>query len=203
MAGTDPAPYLLALRLAGRRVTIIGGGAVAARRIPALLDSGAEVVVISPEVSPALAELAAAGRIGWARRGYVPGDCADSWLVGACTSDPEINAAVAAEADAARIWCVRADDGAASRALTPASGHAGGVRVGVLSGDPRYSAGLRDAIIWGLTSGAIAAPRGRIRPGTRPTPCRRRRRGATAAACPARSFAAAWRWSAAGRATQG
>jgi uroporphyrin-III C-methyltransferase/precorrin-2 dehydrogenase/sirohydrochlorin ferrochelatase len=165
MAGTDPAPYLLALRLAGRRVTIIGGGAVAARRIPALLDSGAVVVVISPEVSPALAELAAAGRIGWARRGYVPGDCADSWLVSACTSDPEINAAVAAEADAARIWCVRADDGAASRALTPASGHAGGVRVGVLSGDPRYSAGLRDAIIWGLTSGAIAAPRGRIRPG--------------------------------------
>ena len=165
MAGTDPAPYLLALRLAGRRVTIIGGGAVAARRIPALLDSGAEVVVVSPEVSPAVAELAAAGRIGWARRGYAPGDCAGSWLVSACTSDPQINAAVAAEADAARIWCVRADDGTASRALTPASGHLGSVRVGVLSGDPRYSAGLRDVIIWGLTSGAIAAPRGRIRPG--------------------------------------
>src|SRR5262249_14720740 len=81
MAGPDPAPCLLALRLAGRRVTIIGGGAVAARRIPALLDAGAEVVVVSPEVSPALAELAAAGRIGWARRGYAPGDCADSWLV--------------------------------------------------------------------------------------------------------------------------
>ena len=40
MTGTDPAPYLLALRLAGRRVTIIGGGVLAARRIPALLDSG-------------------------------------------------------------------------------------------------------------------------------------------------------------------
>jgi len=52
MAGTDPAPYLLALRLAGRRVTIIGGGAVAARRIPALLDSGAEVVSSRPRSAP-------------------------------------------------------------------------------------------------------------------------------------------------------
>ena len=88
MAGTDHAPYLLALRLAGRRVTIIGGGAVAARRLPALLDSGADVVVISPELSPPLARLAAAGRIRWIRRGYAPGDCAGSWLVGAFTSDP-------------------------------------------------------------------------------------------------------------------
>ena len=111
------APYLLALRLAGRRVTIIGGGAVAARRIPALLDSGAEVTVISPELSPSVAELAAAGQVRWARRGYAPGDCAGSWLVGAYASDREVNAAVAAEADAAGIWCVRADDAAASRGL--------------------------------------------------------------------------------------
>ena len=84
---------------------------MAARRIPALLDAGAEVVVISPEISPTLAGLAAAGRVGWTQRGYAPGDCAGSWLVGACTSDPAVNAAVAEEADAAGIWCVRADDG--------------------------------------------------------------------------------------------
>jgi uroporphyrin-III C-methyltransferase / precorrin-2 dehydrogenase / sirohydrochlorin ferrochelatase len=157
MAGTDHAPYLLALRLAGRRVTIIGGGVVAARRIPALLDSGADVVVISPELSPPLAGLARAGRIRWVQRGYAPGDCAGAWLVGACASDPAVNVAVAAEADAAGIWCVRADDAAASRAWTPASGQAGDVRVGVLSGDPRHSAEIRDAIIGGLASGAIAS----------------------------------------------
>ena len=162
MAGTDHAPYLLALRLAGRRVTIIGGGTVAARRVPALLDSGADVVIISPELSPQLAEFAAAGRIRWTQRGYAPGDCAGAWLVGAYTSDPDVNSAVAGEADAAGIWCVRADDAAASRAWTPASGTAGDVRVGVLSGEPRHSAEVRDAIVGGLASGAIAPV-----PGTR------------------------------------
>src|SRR6266568_4443333 len=74
-------------------------------------------------------------------------------------------AAAAAEADAAGIWCVRADDAAASRAWTPASGQAGDVRVGVLSGDPRHSAGIRDAVVGALTSGAIGARRGRRRGG--------------------------------------
>ncbi len=157
MTATDNAPYLLALRLAGRQVTIIGGGAVAARRIPALLESGATVTVISPEVNGALAELAAAGLITWTRRGYARGDCEGAWLVGAWTSDPEVNAAAAAEADAAGVWCVRADDAAASRAWTPASGHAAGAHVAVVSGDPRHSAGLRDAIVGGLESGAITA----------------------------------------------
>jgi uroporphyrin-III C-methyltransferase / precorrin-2 dehydrogenase / sirohydrochlorin ferrochelatase len=165
MAGTDHAPYLLALRLAGRRVTIIGGGTVASRRIPALLDSGADVVVISPELSPLLREFAAVGRIRWIQRGYAHGDCAGAWLVGACSSDPDVNSAVAEEADAAGVWCVRADDAAASRAWTPASGQAGDVRVGVLSGDPRHSAEVRDAIVGGLTSGAIAS-RGGMRRGS-------------------------------------
>jgi uroporphyrin-III C-methyltransferase / precorrin-2 dehydrogenase / sirohydrochlorin ferrochelatase len=161
MVATDNAPYLLALRLAGRRVTIVGGGGVAARRIPALLDSGADVVVVSPELSAPVAEHV--GQIRWIRRGYAPGDCAGSWLVGAWTSDRDVNSAVAREADAAGIWCVRADDAAASRAWTPASGAAGDVRVGVLTGDPRYSAGLRDAIVEALASGVIAAPRDRYR----------------------------------------
>jgi uroporphyrin-III C-methyltransferase/precorrin-2 dehydrogenase/sirohydrochlorin ferrochelatase len=169
MAGTDHAPYLLALRLAGRRVTIIGGGTVAARRVPALLDSGADVVIISPELSPLLAESAAAGRVSWTQRGYAPGDCAGAWLVGACTSDPDVNSAVADEADAAGIWCVRADDAAASRAWTPASGTAGDVRVGVLSGEPRHSAEVRDAIVGGLASGAIAPGAGNA-PNIRDTP---------------------------------
>jgi uroporphyrin-III C-methyltransferase / precorrin-2 dehydrogenase / sirohydrochlorin ferrochelatase len=166
---TDHAPYLLALRLAGRRVTIIGGGMVAARRIPPLLDSGADVLVISPQLSPPLAELAGTGRIRWVRRGYAQGDCAGAWLVGACASDPAVNVAVAAEADAAGIWCVRADDAAASRAWTPASGQADDVRVGVLSGDPRHSAEVRDAIVRQLASGAItSAPHPGPGPGPRP-----------------------------------
>ena len=161
MGGTDHAPYLLALRLAGRRVAIIGGGGVAARRIPALLESGAEVTVVSPELNPAVARLAEDGRIRWTSRGYVPGDCAGSWLVGAYASDPEVNSAVAREADAAGVWCVRADDAEASRAWTPASGRAGDTLVGVVSGDPRHSARIRNTIVAGLASGTIQADQDR------------------------------------------
>ena len=148
-------PYLLGLRLQGRRVVVVGGGAVATRRVPALLDAGADLFLVSPGVTTGLEDLAAAGRIRWAARRYQPGDCAGAWLVGAFTDDPEVNVAVAAAAEEQRTWCVRADDAEASAAWTPASGRVGAVRVGVLSGDPRHSAAVRDAIVVGLQSGQL------------------------------------------------
>jgi len=77
-----------------------------------------------------------------------------------------VNAAVAEEAEAAGIWSVRADDAAASAAWTPASGQAGDVRFGVVSGDPLRSAGIRDEVLEGLQSGRVSARR-RRRPGGR------------------------------------
>src|SRR6202453_2734973 len=150
-------PYLLGLRLQGRRVVVVGGGAVASRRIPALLDAGAEILLVSPEATASLEDLAAAGRIRWAAREYEPGDCAGAWLVCACTDAPGVNQAVAAAAEAQQTWCVRADDAEASGAWTPASGQAGDVRIGVLSGDPRHSAAIRDAVLAGLRSGQLSA----------------------------------------------
>ena len=157
--------YLLGLRLGGRRVVVVGGGAVATRRIPALLDVGADIVLISPTVTVSLEDLAAGGRIRWEPRRYANGDCAGAWLVCACTDDPAVNAAVAAEAERERIWSVRADDAQASAAWTPASGRADRVQVGVLSGDPRHSAAIRDAIIAGLRTGQLSARHGRGRVG--------------------------------------
>ena len=154
-------PYLLGLRLGGRRVVVVGGGGVASRRVPALLDAGAEVLLVSPKVAASLEDLAAVGRIRWEARGYRPGDCAGAWLVCACTDDSQVNAAVAAAAEAQRTWCVRADDAGASAAWTPASGQAGDVRVGVLSGDPRHSAAIRDAVVAGLRSGQLPGGYGR------------------------------------------
>ena len=161
MATTDDQPYLLGLRLRGRRVVVAGGGAVAGRRIPALLDAGADVSLVSPEVTGSLEDLAQAGRIHWSRRRYAAGDIDGAWLVCACTDDPAVNAAVAAAAETQRIWCVRADDASQSPVWTPATGLAGDVRVGVLSGDPRRSAGIRDAIVAGLRTGSLGARRGR------------------------------------------
>lgn len=155
-AGQDEA-YLLGLRLRGRRVAVIGGGAVAARRVPRLLAAGADVLLVSPRVTPSLEDLGAAGRLTWLAREYRPGDCAGAWLVCACAGPPEVNTAVAADAERERIWCVRADDAARSSAWTPAAGTVGEVTVGVLSGDPRHSAAIRDAVSAGIASGAISA----------------------------------------------
>jgi uroporphyrin-III C-methyltransferase/precorrin-2 dehydrogenase/sirohydrochlorin ferrochelatase len=158
-------PYLLGLRLEGRLAVVVGGGAVASRRIPALLDAGAQILLVSPKATASLEDLAAAGKIRWMARNYSPGDCAGAWLVCACTDSPQVNAAVAAAAESQQTWCVRADDAGASAAWTPASGQAGDVRVGVLSGDPRRSAAIRDAVVTGLQSGQLSARHERGRRG--------------------------------------
>src|SRR6476619_7301307 len=101
-------PYPVGLRLAGRRVVVVGGGRVALRRVSRLLDAGADVWLVSAEAGAALAGYAAAGRLRWERRGYEPGDLDGAWLALACTDDPAVNAAVAAEAERLRVFCARA-----------------------------------------------------------------------------------------------
>ncbi|MBF8186098.1 uroporphyrinogen-III C-methyltransferase [Nonomuraea sp. K274] len=158
-------PYLLGLRLSGRRVLVVGGGRVAQRRVPALLEAGAEVTVVSPGVTPALDDLIAAGRVTWHARPYEVGDCDGAWLVQACTDDRSVNTAVAAEAEAKRVWCVRADDKDASAAWTPASGRVEEISVAVTAGgDPRRAAGIRDAVVGALRDGTVDARRNRTKP---------------------------------------
>ncbi|MEV4800668.1 uroporphyrinogen-III C-methyltransferase [Nonomuraea sp. NPDC049421] len=158
-------PYLLGLRLSGRRVLVVGGGRVAQRRVPALLEAGAEVTVVSPSVTPALDDLIAAGRVTWHARPYEVGDCDGAWLVQACSDDRSVNTAVAAEAEAKRVWCVRADDKDASAAWTPATGRVDEIGVAVTAGgDPRRAAGIRDAIVGALRDGTVDARRNRTKP---------------------------------------
>ena len=159
--------YALGLRLEGRRAVVVGGGPVAARRIAGLLRAGARVRLVAPEVTAAVEGYAASGLVDWERRRYEVGDLAEAWYAVAATDDPTVNAAVAAEAEDARVFCSRADDAAASTAWTPAVGVHAGVVVSVLSAgdaaDPRRSAAVRDAVVEGLREGTLAAPRFRGR----------------------------------------
>jgi uroporphyrin-III C-methyltransferase/precorrin-2 dehydrogenase/sirohydrochlorin ferrochelatase len=152
-------PYPAGLRLAGRRVLVVGGGHVAQRRIPGLLGVGADVVVVSPVTSPAIEGLAASGEITWHRRGFADSDVDGAWYVIAATDDTAVNEAVSAAAEARRTFCVRSDDARHATAWTPAVGRHAGVTVAVLGNrEPRRSAAVRDAIVSGLRDGAIAAP---------------------------------------------
>src|SRR6185312_605305 len=106
-----PEPYLAGLDLAGRRVVVVGGGSVAQRRLPGLLAAGAVVEVVAPHVTPAVEAMA--GELRWTARPYRDGDLDGAWYAIACTDDPDVNAAVAAEAERARVFCVRADEATA------------------------------------------------------------------------------------------
>jgi uroporphyrin-III C-methyltransferase / precorrin-2 dehydrogenase / sirohydrochlorin ferrochelatase len=158
MSDVEFATYPSGLRLAGRRVVVVGGGQVAQRRIPALIGAGAEVYVVSPEVTPAIEGLVGAGEVEWAERGFRDDDLDGAWYVIAATDDPMVNRAVSEGAESRRVFCVRSDDATAATAWTPAVGRHAGVTVAVLGNrDPRRSAGVRDEILEGLREGTIAA----------------------------------------------
>ena len=150
------APYLAGLRLAGRRVVVVGAGAVAQRRLPGLLDAGADVLLVAPRATPAVEGLASAGRLVWERRAYATGDLDRAWYALALSDDPAVNARVVADADAAQVFCVRADDAASGSAVTPAVAVDGAVTIGVLGGgDPRRAAAVRDGALEALRTGRL------------------------------------------------
>ncbi|AXO36264.1 uroporphyrinogen-III C-methyltransferase [Micromonospora sp. B006] len=128
-------------------MVVVGGGAVATRRVPALLDAGADVLLVSPELTPALRAHVDAGRLHWEPRRFAPGDLDGAWLVQVAVDDRAAAAAVSAAAAERRIFCVRADDRSAASAWTPAVTRHGPVTVAVLGGgDPRRAMAVRDAV---------------------------------------------------------
>lgn len=149
--------YLVGLRLAGKKVVVIGGGTVARRRVPLLLANGADVHVITRAATPAVEAMAGQDPgITLEIRDYRDGDLADAWYAIAATDEPETNAAIVAEAESRRIFCVRADAGREGTAATPASFGYEGLLVGVLAGAHRRSAAVRSAIREALLEGRIA-----------------------------------------------
>ncbi|NHU41407.1 MULTISPECIES: uroporphyrinogen-III C-methyltransferase [Rhodococcus] len=153
----DETNYLVGLNLADRRVVVVGGGTVAQRRLGLLIASGARVHLISRAVTPAVEGMATAGQITVELRGYRDGDLADAWYAIACTDEPDTNAAIVAEAERNRVFCVRADNARFGTAVTPASASYDGMSIGVLAGgDHRRSAAVRTALVEGLQSGVVA-----------------------------------------------
>jgi uroporphyrin-III C-methyltransferase / precorrin-2 dehydrogenase / sirohydrochlorin ferrochelatase len=96
--------------LAQRAVLVVGGGAVAERRVALLLEARADVTVIAPRIGEKLAELAAEGRIAHLARPFGQESLEPYWLVIAATDDRAVNAAVAAAATAAKRFCNVVDD---------------------------------------------------------------------------------------------
>ncbi|MFC0212627.1 bifunctional precorrin-2 dehydrogenase/sirohydrochlorin ferrochelatase [Paenibacillus chartarius] len=98
------------LRLDGALCVVIGGGAVAERKVLGLLEADAFVTLISPTVTGKLEELAEQGVIHWVTRDYAEGDLSGATLAFAATNDGGVNGQVAAEAQSRGVLVNVADD---------------------------------------------------------------------------------------------
>lgn len=108
------------LDVRGKRVVVVGGGMVAARKCLLLRESGARLTVVSPELAPVLQEIVGAGTVDYLARAYEPGDLMGAFLVYAATDRPEVNRAVAAAAHDAGILAEVCSDPDRGDFTTPA-----------------------------------------------------------------------------------
>jgi len=140
--------YPVFLDLRGRRAVVIGGGAVAEQKVLGLLSAGAHVTVVSPETTPRLAELAAAGGIDLRRRPYRSGDLAGAWLAIAGTDDRAANAQVWAEAEREGVLLNAVDDLDHCSFIAPAIHREGDITVAVSTSgkSPALAARLRQRV---------------------------------------------------------
>jgi uroporphyrin-III C-methyltransferase / precorrin-2 dehydrogenase / sirohydrochlorin ferrochelatase len=136
----------LFLNLTGRAVLLVGGGRVAAGKLPHLLAAGAKVRVVAPVISSPI-RAAGAGDVEAIERGFLPADLDGVWLVVAAAS-PEVNRAVAEAAESRRIFVNAVDDPANASAFLSGVVRRGGVTMAIsTSGDaPALAALLREAL---------------------------------------------------------
>jgi precorrin-2 dehydrogenase / sirohydrochlorin ferrochelatase len=126
-----PLLYPVSLVVAGRPCLVVGGGPVAARKAAGLVECDADVTVIAPDVIPAIEELAGRGALSILRRPYRSGEAAAYRLVVTATGVPDVDQAVAADADAAGVWVNAADNRERCTFTLPAVHREGPVAVAV------------------------------------------------------------------------
>jgi siroheme synthase-like protein len=93
------------LRVQGKCCVVIGGGEVAAQKVRQLLECGAEVVIVSPDLCDELMALARSGQARWLPQPYEASVLDGAFLVFACTDDNAVNRQVFADCEARRLWC--------------------------------------------------------------------------------------------------
>ena len=93
-----PRYYPVFIDVTERTCVVIGGGTIGQEKVEKLLESDAEVLVISPVVNQKVRDMADAGQVTWEQREYKPGDLAGAFIAIAATDDNKVNRQIAAEA---------------------------------------------------------------------------------------------------------
>ncbi len=141
---------------------VIGGGAVALRKVRSLVEGGFAVEVVAPVVGP---EFAALAGVIVTRRAFEPGDVLGRALVFACADDREANALAGRAARAAGVLVLVADEAEEGTFTSPAVYRDGGFALAVSTGgaSPGLAVELRDQAVAALGEGlgaAVEAARG-------------------------------------------
>lgn len=134
--------YPVFLKLAGRRVVVVGGGNVAASKLDGLLVARADVVVVAPHVLPSIRERATV-----IEREFAPSDLDGAfWVVAAAT--PEVNRLVAEAAEARGLFVNAVDDKVAASAYLGGVVRRGAVEIAISTGGaaPALAGLLREAV---------------------------------------------------------
>jgi precorrin-2 dehydrogenase / sirohydrochlorin ferrochelatase len=123
--------YPIFLDLNDRRCVVIGGGGIAEGKVEALLDAGAQVHVISPELSPGLVAMTELGCISYTPRRFKPGDLADAYLVVAACDDRTVNEQVRQESSERNILVNVVDEASSSSFIAPSVMRRGDLTIAV------------------------------------------------------------------------
>ena len=159
--------YPLFMNLAGHRAVVIGGGTVALRKIEALWTAGAQIKVVSPEISEQIRNLISEARLEWLPRKYEPGDLAGAMVAIVACGNQEVNRRAWAEAREKRILINVVDEPDFCTFHVPAVVRRGPVQIAISTGgqSPALAKYLRrklEAAV-GPEYGQLAAELGKFR----------------------------------------
>jgi len=141
--------YPAFLDVGGARCVVVGGGSVAARKVRTLVEAGATVTVVSPDICGEIEALAASGgRIALLRTAFDAGHLQKAFLVVAATDDPAVNEAVSREARARGVLVNVVDQPALSTFIAPATVARGRLQVAISTGgaSPAFARRLRERL---------------------------------------------------------
>ncbi len=127
----DTIYYPISLNIRGRKCTVVGGGQVALRKVQVLLEHGADVKVISPDLCPGLVSLAEREEIDTLTREYQAGDLKDAFVAIVATDSGKINRQIAMEAKRQKVLVNVVDDAENSDFIAPSYLRRGGISIAI------------------------------------------------------------------------
>lgn len=131
MADERPAHYPVMLDVAGRLAVVVGSSPSAVRAATSLAKHGADVVIVTPDVTTELIDMEAAGTVSIEPRGYVRGDLEGAMLVVVATGSEETDAAIVSEARERNVLVNVQADAGASDFIVPSVVRRGDLQIAV------------------------------------------------------------------------